>query len=55
MSKVRHDSKEAEELALVWHRIGTVLSILTVISGLGGAFWHIWAERQHKAALRVIR
>lgn len=51
MSKIRHDSPEAERLALFWHGLGAYLNAASVIVSLFGVAWHFWAMNQHKKAL----
>jgi len=52
MSKIRHDSPEAERLAMHWHGLGAVLNAASVFVSLMGVVWHIWAVSQHKRALK---
>lgn len=52
MSRIRHDSVQAEQLAKRWHWFGALCSAASVVLGLGGLWWHIWAVGQHEDAIR---
>lgn len=52
MSRIRHDSAEAERLALFWHRLGFALNAGSVFVSVMGCIWHLIAVDQHKKAIR---
>lgn len=59
---MQHDSIGNEKVALVWHRLGEVISIVAAVAGLGifftsavGAAWHSWAIKQHKERITELK
>ena len=52
MSRIRHDSVAAEQLACFWHHLGAWLSGATAVVALAGMAWHIWAVAQHRQAIQ---
>lgn len=58
---MRHDSINAERLALAWHELGSAASFamagaagVCCFIALTGAFWHLWASRQHINRIKEI-
>ncbi len=54
MSAIRHDSPDAERLALFWHRLAVVISVASVVVSLAGVGWHLWACKCHEEALEEL-